>query len=291
MVAKQDVGRLEQLLPARLSEVTPWHELNVASSPDAVTRKSSARRRATTTPGARSIRTAKQAVIKAGQYAYRDRRAKKRDFRALWITRINAARACYGLSYSRLMHGLKAAGLEIDRKMLADLAVHDPTAFGAIAEQAKASLAAATPPTRRSPCGRAHSRAISTREAGARSDPAFLFATVTRMSETLPDLDRPLRRTCASIAAASRDLEAFGSTCSARRAPHRATEVARRAARRRAHAAGARINAVQRCASVALDERREAELERARARARARGRAASTSRCRAAASSRAACTR
>jgi large subunit ribosomal protein L20 len=86
------------------------------------------------------FRAAKQAVIKAGQYAYRDRRAKKRDFRALWIVRINAAARLHGLSYSKLMAGLKAANLEIDRKMLADLAVHDATAFGAIAEQAKSSL-------------------------------------------------------------------------------------------------------------------------------------------------------
>ena len=86
-------------------------------------------------------RTAKQAVIKAGQYAYRDRKAKKRDFRALWITRINAAARGFDLSYSRLMAGLKAAGLEVDRKMLADLAVHDIEAFGKIAEKAKASLA------------------------------------------------------------------------------------------------------------------------------------------------------
>src|SRR3954471_6429386 len=82
------------------------------------------------------FRAAKQAVIKAGQYAYRDRRAKKRDFRALWITRINAAAREFGLSYSKLMAGLKAAGLEIDRKLLADLAVHDIDAFGKIAEQA-----------------------------------------------------------------------------------------------------------------------------------------------------------
>ena len=90
-------------------------------------------------------RTAKQAVIKAGQYAYRDRRAKKRDFRALWITRINAGARTFEISYSRLMAGIKAAGLEIDRKMLADLAVHDLEAFGKIVEQAKASLAAAAP--------------------------------------------------------------------------------------------------------------------------------------------------
>ena len=87
-------------------------------------------------------RTAKQAVIKAGQYAYRDRRAKKRDFRALWITRINAAARIHELSYSRLIAGLRLAGIEIDRKLLADLAIHDENAFGVIATQAKAALAA-----------------------------------------------------------------------------------------------------------------------------------------------------
>jgi large subunit ribosomal protein L20 len=92
--------------------------------------------------GARSkvYRIAKQAVIKAGQYAYRDRRAKKRDFRALWIVRINAGARLCGLSYSRLMDGLNKAGVEVDRKMLADLAVHDMVAFGALAEKAKAAL-------------------------------------------------------------------------------------------------------------------------------------------------------
>ncbi len=85
-------------------------------------------------------RAAKQAVIKAGQYAYRDRRAKKRDFRALWIARINAAARPLGLSYSRLINGLNLAGIEVDRKMLADLAIHDLAAFTAIAEQAKAAL-------------------------------------------------------------------------------------------------------------------------------------------------------
>ena len=85
-------------------------------------------------------RAAKQAVIKAGQYAYRDRRAKKRDFRALWIARINAAVRPLGLNYSRLINGLDLAGIEIDRKALADLAIHEPAAFTAIAEQAKAAL-------------------------------------------------------------------------------------------------------------------------------------------------------
>ena len=93
--------------------------------------------------GARSklYKTAKQAVIKAGQYAYRDRRQRKRQFRALWIARINAAARLHGLSYSRLINGLNKAEIEIDRKVLADIAVHDPEAFGAIAEQAKAGLA------------------------------------------------------------------------------------------------------------------------------------------------------
>ena len=93
--------------------------------------------------GARSkvYRVAKQAVIKAGQYAYRDRRQKKRQFRALWIARINAgAREC-GISYSRLINGLMKANVEVDRKMLADLAMHDKEAFAALAEQAKAALA------------------------------------------------------------------------------------------------------------------------------------------------------
>jgi large subunit ribosomal protein L20 len=85
-------------------------------------------------------RAAKQAVIKAGQYAYRDRRAKKREFRALWITRINAAARIYGLTYSRIINGLSKAGVEIDRKVLADIAVHDTEAFGAIAQQAKTAL-------------------------------------------------------------------------------------------------------------------------------------------------------
>lgn len=89
------------------------------------------------------FRVAKQAVIKAGQYAYRDRRQKKREFRALWIVRINAAAREHGLSYSRFMNGLKKAQVAIDRKVLADLAVFDKAGFAALAEQAKAGLAAA----------------------------------------------------------------------------------------------------------------------------------------------------
>ena len=87
-------------------------------------------------------RVAKQAVIKAGQYAYRDRRQRKRQFRALWIARINAAARENGLSYSRMINGLSRAGIEIDRKVMADLAVFEKGAFSVLAEKAKASLAA-----------------------------------------------------------------------------------------------------------------------------------------------------
>lgn len=86
------------------------------------------------------FRIAKEAVMKAGQYAYRDRRNKKRVFRALWIARINAAARELGMTYSVFMNGLKKAEIEIDRKVLADLAVFDKAAFSKIAEQAKASL-------------------------------------------------------------------------------------------------------------------------------------------------------
>ncbi|HEX7340135.1 MAG TPA: 50S ribosomal protein L20 [Rhodanobacteraceae bacterium] len=85
-------------------------------------------------------RVANQAVTKAGQYAYIGRKQKKRQFRRLWIVRINAAARQFGLSYSRLINGLTKAGIEMDRRVLADLAVNDIKAFGAIAEKAKASL-------------------------------------------------------------------------------------------------------------------------------------------------------
>ena len=88
------------------------------------------------------FRVAKQAVTKALQYAYIGRKQKKRNFRSLWITRINAAARINGMSYSRFMNGLKKAGIELDRKALADIAVHDINAFGAIAEKAKSALAA-----------------------------------------------------------------------------------------------------------------------------------------------------
>jgi len=88
------------------------------------------------------FRVAKQAVIKAGQYAYIGRKQKKRQFRALWIVRINAGARQFGLSYSRLMNGLKKANITVDRKVLADIAMHDIAAFGKLAEKAKASLAA-----------------------------------------------------------------------------------------------------------------------------------------------------
>lgn len=94
--------------------------------------------------GARSrvFRVAKQAVIKAGQYAFRDRRVKKREFRALWAQRINAASRESGLSYSKFIHGMKLAGIVLDRKVLAELAVSDKPAFAQLVEQAKAKLAA-----------------------------------------------------------------------------------------------------------------------------------------------------
>ena len=93
--------------------------------------------------GAKSIsfKMAKQQVMKSHTYAYRDRRQKKRNFPRLWITRINAAARMNGMSYSVLMNGLKKAGIEMNRKMLADLAVNDEAAFSALVEQAKAALA------------------------------------------------------------------------------------------------------------------------------------------------------
>ncbi len=86
------------------------------------------------------FRVANQAVMRAEQYAYRDRRQRKRDFRALWIVRINAAARMNGLSYSRLMNGLKRASIDVDRKVLADIAVHDREAFAVLADKARESL-------------------------------------------------------------------------------------------------------------------------------------------------------
>ncbi len=93
--------------------------------------------------GARSrvYRVAKQAVTKAGQYAYRDRRVKKRTFRTLWIARINAGARAEGISYSQLIAGLKKAGINLDRRVLSDLAIHDKAAFAAVVAQAKSALA------------------------------------------------------------------------------------------------------------------------------------------------------
>ncbi len=90
-----------------------------------------------------TFRTAVQAVEKAGQYAYRDRRVRKRTFRALWIQRINAAARLHGLTYGRFINGLKLSGVEVDRKVLADLAVREPEAFQVLAEKAQAALATA----------------------------------------------------------------------------------------------------------------------------------------------------
>ncbi|MEQ9663504.1 MAG: 50S ribosomal protein L20 [Parasphingopyxis sp.] len=90
-----------------------------------------------------TIRVARQAVEKAGQYAYRDRKVRKRNFRALWIQRINAAVRTEDLTYARFMHGLKLAGVELDRKILADLAMNEPEAFSAVVAQSKDALAKA----------------------------------------------------------------------------------------------------------------------------------------------------
>ncbi len=91
----------------------------------------------------RVYRVAKQAVIKAAQYAFRDRRNKKREFRALWIIRVNAAARANGMTYGQFMNGLKKAAIQIDRRVLADIAIHDKTAFTSLVEQAKAGLAVA----------------------------------------------------------------------------------------------------------------------------------------------------
>ena len=89
-----------------------------------------------------TIRIAKQAVEKANQYAFRDRKRRKRTFRALWIQRLNAAARNFGLTYSRFISGLDKAGVAVDRKVLSDLAIHEPAAFAAIVDKAKAALAA-----------------------------------------------------------------------------------------------------------------------------------------------------
>jgi large subunit ribosomal protein L20 len=89
-----------------------------------------------------SYRFAKEQLMRSDAYAYRDRRTRKRDFRRLWIIRINAAARQEGMSYSELMHGLREAGIEVNRKMLADIAVHDPEAFRRFAEQAREAVAA-----------------------------------------------------------------------------------------------------------------------------------------------------
>jgi large subunit ribosomal protein L20 len=88
----------------------------------------------------RHYKAAHESVMKALSYAYRDRRVRKREFRRLWIQRINAGARQHGLSYSNLVNGLKLAGIDLDRKVLADMAVHDPAAFGSVVEQAKAAL-------------------------------------------------------------------------------------------------------------------------------------------------------
>ena len=93
-------------------------------------------------PGLKSYKRAKEALLKADSYAYRDRRNRKRDFRRLWIVRINAAARQEGMTYSQFMHGLKEAGIEVDRKVLADIAVRDPETFRRFAEKAREAVAA-----------------------------------------------------------------------------------------------------------------------------------------------------
>jgi large subunit ribosomal protein L20 len=88
------------------------------------------------------LRTAKETVLRAGAYAYRDRRVRKREFRRLWITRINAAVRERGMRYSEFIHGLQLAGIELDRKSLSEMAIHDPSGFDTVVEQVKAKLAA-----------------------------------------------------------------------------------------------------------------------------------------------------
>lgn len=101
-------------------------------------------RRASGYWGARSrlLRTVKETLMRAGRYAYRDRRVRKREFRSLWIQRINAAARAHGLTYSRLMHGLKQAGVGLDRKALAEIAFHDPAGFAEVVGKANAALTA-----------------------------------------------------------------------------------------------------------------------------------------------------
>lgn len=115
----------------------------VSSGPAAHARHRKALKAAKGYYGARrkQFRTAQQAVEKAAQYAYRDRRAKKRNFRALWIQRINAAARLNEMTYSTFMNGLNKAGIELDRKVLSDIAIHEPEAFKALADQARAALA------------------------------------------------------------------------------------------------------------------------------------------------------
>jgi large subunit ribosomal protein L20 len=115
----------------------------VTSGPSTAARHKKVLKKAKGYYGARrkQYRTAVQAVEKAGQYAYRDRRNKKRTFRALWIQRINAAARLHDMTYSVFMNGLKKAGIEVDRKVLADIAVREPEAFKALADQARSALA------------------------------------------------------------------------------------------------------------------------------------------------------
>ncbi len=127
------------ICPTPVKESSPCHVQKAAPSPANPTRKSSSQAKGYFSRRKNVFRVAVQAVEKAGQYAYRDRRTKKRNFRALWIQRINAATRELGLTYGRFIYGLDKAGIEVDRKVLSDLAIHDPAGFAALVEKAKAA--------------------------------------------------------------------------------------------------------------------------------------------------------
>ena len=148
-----------------------------------------------------TIRIAKQAVEKANQYAFRDRKRKKRTFRALWIQRLNAAVRPFGLNYSRFIDGLAKAGVTVDRKVLSDLAIHEPAAFQAIVEKAKAALPALTRPSAVMPACRASTldvRACATSSAMTEDRHVRHRATRTESPPSPPPATRRRSRPCAS---------------------------------------------------------------------------------------------
>ena len=137
MLRQQMYRRCAECYPPNLARSTPCQELREAWRLERAARKVLKSAKGYYGARSRTFKVAKQAVIKAGQYAYRDRRQRKRQFRQLWIIRINAAAREHGLSYSRFINGLKNAGVEVDRKVLADIAMHEPAAFAALAERSK----------------------------------------------------------------------------------------------------------------------------------------------------------